>query len=91
MSAEVRLLPPNDGPVVCLYVWIGIWRDGRESILSADLPLPGIGMRHMPLMSGKRDVAESLRPLAFQLRAASRQSADPMHDVELRTFCVATS
>jgi hypothetical protein len=73
--------------VETLYVWVGVHADGGEGILSADmpLPLPG-GTRHTPLMSSRRDLAESLRPLARQIQRNSMHLADRFVRIELREF-----
>jgi hypothetical protein len=78
--------PTAEQRIAVLYVWVGVHADGGEGILSADLPLIGSTIRHAPLMSSKRDVAEQLRPLARQVPRASMHLSDRFVRIELREF-----
>jgi hypothetical protein len=77
--------PPLRQRVHALYVWIAVYADGSEGIVSADVPFEAT-VRHMPLMSSQHATAAALRPVAERIRAeALRQAGRDMH-VELRQF-----
>jgi hypothetical protein len=78
--------PTRDQRIAVLYVGVGIHADGGEGILSADLPMIGTTIRHAPLMSSKRDLAEQLRPVARQVQRASMHLEDRFVRIELREF-----
>lgn len=56
-----------------LHAWIAIHSSGAESIISADVPMPGnVGTRHLPLLSSKRHVIEKLEALAARVASMDR-------------------
>lgn len=77
--------PPPEQRITELHVWIAIYPDGSEGIVSADLPL-SFGTRHSPLLSSKRKVAESLGRLAREVQRAAMHQAQRIVRVELRTY-----
>jgi hypothetical protein len=86
MSGPVLLdLSPEAGQVLEVHIWIGVHADGREAMLSADLPLV-MGVRHTPLMSSRRDLAEKFAPLVREIQRAAMHGSDRLIRVELRTF-----
>ena len=82
---DFRYLPPEANAIQQIHVWIGVHADGREAMLSADMPM-GFGTRHAPLMSSRHKVAESLAPLARQIQREAMHRADRFLRIELRTF-----
>jgi hypothetical protein len=78
--------PTAEQRIAVLYVWARVHADGGEGILSADLPLIGSTIRHAPLMSSKRDVAEQLRPVARQVQRDAMHLNDRFVRIELREF-----
>jgi hypothetical protein len=87
--AEIEFLdlPPNATPIREIHVWIGVHADGQEAMLSADMPMPfGAGMRHMPLMSSRREQAERMADLARRVQREAMHRADRFIRIELRTF-----
>lgn len=78
-------LEPERGQVSEVHIWIGVHADGREAMLSADMPMFG-GTRHTPLMSSRRSTAEALAPLARQVQRAAMHGSDRFIRIELRTF-----
>jgi hypothetical protein len=78
-------IPPEPNPVREIHVWIGVHADGREAMLSADMPM-AFGTRHTPLMSSRRDLAEKLQPLARRIQREAMHRADRFIRIELRTF-----
>lgn len=81
-------LPPQPYPITEVHIWIGIHADGREAMLSTDMPM-AFGTRHTPLISTKREVAEGLWVLARRIQLAAMHRADRLIRIELRTFKVA--
>lgn len=75
---------PDSQRIDKIHVWIGITRDGGEGILSADVPMFGT-VRHVALVSSKRHVAESMRPLVDSLKDMAA-AQNHFIEVELRTF-----
>lgn len=87
MSDRVLGGPP-DRVIGEIFVWIGIGQDGKEGILSMDVPIDDSGeRRHMPLFSSNRAFAEgTLAELARRVQRASMHRADRFVKIELRTF-----
>jgi hypothetical protein len=63
--------PPGEQRITELHLWVATYPDGGEGVVSADIPIPDIGSRHMPLMSSKRAVAERLKPYAESAQQAA--------------------
>lgn len=78
-------LTPEENPIREIYVWIGVHTDGREAMLSADLPF-AFGKRHAPLMSSRRETAEMMGRIARQIQRAAMHRAARFVKIELRTF-----
>lgn len=76
--------PDPEQRITELHVWVAIYGDGSEGIISADATIAG-QLRHMPLMSSKLGTAHVLRPLA-QRSAAMGAESDHEIRIELRTF-----
>jgi hypothetical protein len=79
--------PPPTQRVQQLFVWITIDPEtGAEGIMSHTMPMEDGMVRHLPLMSSKREVAEKLRPIAERIASlASSERGRPIACV-LRTF-----
>jgi hypothetical protein len=85
---EIYDAPPDAGyRITELHVWIGTHTNGGEGILSMDLSMP-FGIRHTPLVSSKRDVAERFAPFARKIQREAMHRADCFVKIELRTFKV---
>jgi hypothetical protein len=82
--------PPPHQRITRLYAWVAIHDDGGEGILSADLPFPGEGRRHMPLISSKRSTAQMLESLARKIAADAGKAGKPVR-CELRIFDLSPS
>lgn len=78
-------LPPEPERLREVFVWVGIHADGREGMMSADLRT-AIGIRHMPLMSSRRGLAEQFMPLAMKIRRKSLHGNNRIIRVEMRRF-----
>lgn len=79
--------PPSEQRIDALHVWIATYADGSEGIVSADLPLAsGLGMRHMPLMSSKRELVERMEPLARSVQKAAVRQAKRITKLDLVTY-----
>ncbi len=83
MEAILDDAVPTDQRINEIHIWVMIAKDGGESIISHDLPMPW-GTRHTPLMSSKRHIAEMMKPLTE--RILRRLPDDCGARVELRTF-----
>jgi hypothetical protein len=84
---DLLIESPAGAPFMEVHIWIAHYAAGGESMIAADIPLPGgLGMRHMPLMNGRRHVAESLAPLARRIQSASQHASERIVRLELRTF-----
>jgi hypothetical protein len=83
---------PASPPIREIYTWIGHYADGGEGMLSADFPTPGGlgGVRHMPLLNSRREVAETMAPLARRIQSASQHAVSRITKIELRTFKAAS-
>lgn len=81
-------LPPEQGGIHEVFIWIGIHAAGREAMMSADMPTP-FGIRHMALMTSRRDLAEKLEPTARRIQREAMHTAGRIISIELRTFRVA--
>jgi hypothetical protein len=79
-------LPPEAGTIDTVYIWIGVHRDGREGMISADMPAAFGATRHMPLITSRRASAEAMAPLAERIRRESTHKTNRIVRVELRTF-----
>jgi hypothetical protein len=80
-------IPPAPGQrVTQLFAWIAIHPDGGEGIMSTDMPLGDLGMRHMPLITSKREVAEKMRPIAEQTASQASTAAGAPVAIVLRSF-----
>jgi hypothetical protein len=77
--------PEPDQRVIEIHAWIATHADGSEGIVSADIPMP-MGMRHSPLLSSKRTVAEKLEPLARKIRQQAMHQANRVVSMKLITF-----
>jgi hypothetical protein len=84
-QVDYRDLPPERNLIQEIFVWIGVHGDGREAMLSADMPMP-FGMRHTPLMSSRRDLAKSMEPIARDIQREAMSRADRYIRLELRTY-----
>lgn len=71
--------PDADTRITELHCWIAIYPNGGEGIVSTDIELAW-GVRHTPLMSGRRDLAEKLGEIAQRTLGDLK--------LELRTFRV---
>ncbi len=55
-----------------LHVWIATFDDGSERVITGDTPTPnGLSVRHMPLMSPRRVVAEGMERMARRAQRAA--------------------
>jgi hypothetical protein len=78
---------PKGQRISALHVWIAVYADGSEGIVSTDIPMPdGQGMRHMPLMSSDLDLAKSLEVRARRLQVAAIHQADRIVRMRLVTY-----
>jgi hypothetical protein len=81
--------PPTGRRITELHVWIAIYPDGSEGIVSADLPMPnGLGHRHMPLMNSSRASAEAAEPIARRVQRHAMHSSMRIVKLKLVTFRV---
>jgi hypothetical protein len=80
------LPPPAAQRINQLHCWIATYPNGSEGIISADMPMPGYGIRHMPLMASKREVAEGLAGLARRAQRAAMHKTDRMIRIRLCSF-----
>ncbi|MGD0109994.1 MAG: hypothetical protein ABSC06_39145 [Rhodopila sp.] len=78
-------LPPEPKAIHEIFVWIGVHADGREAMLSADMPM-AFGTRHTPLMSSRRELAEEMQTLARRIQREAMHRSDRLIRIELRTF-----
>jgi hypothetical protein len=79
--------PAAEHRVTELHAWIATHPDGAEGIASADVDFgSGFGVRHVPLMSSKRKVAEGLKPLAEQVRQEALIQSGTRVTMRLVTF-----
>ncbi len=91
MNRVLTEAPEKEQRIDVLFAWVGVHADGGEGILSTDLPAlpgdaPGGAMRHVPLISSKREVIERFRPVAREIQRASMHQADRFVRIELREF-----
>ena len=56
-----------------LFVWIVTYPGGDQGIMSGDVEIPGLGMRHIPFMSSKQHLAEALKPRVDQCAETARE------------------
>ncbi len=86
MDIYVDHQPPPHQRIEQLHVWIATYEDGSEGIVSGDIEMvPGL-IRHIPIMSSKRHVAEGLKPLAERAAEMGREHNGKGMTIELRTF-----
>lgn len=83
---ELIIDEKSSPPMTEIHIWIGHYADGTECMMATDFPVVGLITRPMPLMNSRRDIAESLAPLARKAQSASRHLTAPIIRVELRTF-----
>jgi len=70
-----------------LYVWIMTNEDGGEGMVSADMDIAGDGtVRHMPLLTSRRESAERMRPLAETIRGETQRRTGRKVTISLRSF-----
>jgi hypothetical protein len=75
-----------------LHVWILVYPNGAESIMSVDLPIGVHGeVRHTPLMSSRRNVAALAARIAQRVVADYVSIRDGGVRAELRSFRVVAS
>jgi hypothetical protein len=70
--------PPGEQRITELHLWVATHPDGGEGIVSADVPIPGIGSRHIPLMSSRRELAEKMKPFAEHAQQAAAKAGKPV-------------
>jgi hypothetical protein len=79
---------PGSGRIENLHCWVAVSSDGNESLVGRDLPvsgLPGV-LRHSPLMSARRQVAESYERLTKRFRQDTMHKDPRIVSVRLVTF-----
>jgi hypothetical protein len=87
MARYVNNPPAADKRVTELHCWIGAHDDGGEGIMSTDMDLgDGIGLRHIPLMTSNRAVAEEMRPNVERMLGEARAQGAKMVTAYLVTF-----
>lgn len=83
----VDLPQDADQRISAIHVWIATQPDGSEGLISADLDAgPLIGMRHMPLMSSKRHIAEGFAGVADKMRKEILKTTGKDVTIRLVTF-----
>lgn len=87
MADEIWGGPP-DRIIDEIFVWVGIGANGKEGIISMDMPFGPAGeVRHVPLFSSNRTFAEGrLAKVARQAQRVSMHRADRFVRIELRHF-----
>lgn len=71
-------------PITQLYVWIAVYPDGSEGMLSRDMPTPW-GKRHMPLFTSKLDVAQKMQRIAELIQTEAEAQGEKF-DIVMRAF-----
>lgn len=77
--------PPPSQRIRELHCWIAVYADGSQGILSADMAMD-FGTRHTPLISSKREVAESLEPMARRAQRAAMHQSNRITHLRLLTY-----
>jgi len=79
--------PPPEQRIEKVHCWIATQANGAEGIISADMPMEGFGMRHMPLLASKRSVAAQMEDLARRAQRGSMHlGAGRVVRIRLATF-----
>jgi hypothetical protein len=80
--------PEPSPPISEVHIWIGVYADGSNGILSADLGSFSDGvMRHGPLMHSCREVAVRAQPIVDHIRRATLSLPAARHIVSVKLEC----
>lgn len=55
--------PPDGYKITELFAWVAVYPNGGEGIISMDMEMP-MGIRHVPLVTASRSLAERMKPVA---------------------------
>jgi hypothetical protein len=86
MSEYLDNPPDDDQRITELWAWIATHANGAEGIMSADVQMPGMGTRHVPLIASKRATADHLGPLARKIQRAAMHQANRLTNIRLVRF-----
>ena len=78
--------PPPEQRIETIYCWIATHANGAESMISADMPMAGFGMRHMPLLASTRAVAEQMEDLARRTQRSTMHTTQKIIRIRIATF-----
>lgn len=78
--------PPAEQRVESVYAWIATHPNGAEGIMSADMDLGPLGIRHMALLTSKPNLARRMEGKARQLQRAALAETGRPFAIELVEF-----